>query len=426
MAYTFTNASLSAFGKQPKDTYIDLFKATLEAGFYNASDWWTIQEEYPRTSQDYQNVDVRITHVINAETGVKLGDDWKSILFKEVEHSTSLGNFYQFDSNIWLVINTEVVKNLAATATLKRCNNVLRWVDVGTGHFYSEPCSIDYLIKEPRDYATAGSAWVTPSGYLQIRTQFNERTNLIKPNQRFLFGNPGNWTAYKVVGTGANNFNNQETFDNLSTGILWIEVVANYVNYDTDDLVNGIADVEQNIYSLTLDKASLTGSIGKQTTLEPTLLYNGNTTTRDLEWSSSNSSVATVSDGVVSFVGAGNATITVSIVGNPLSTTCSVTVSGAVVSNSRVVISPNQNYVLEGLTETFAVHLYVDDVQQGDTFTITCNGNGIPSSQYLFTQTDGNHFSIQNLKMFLTANLSITATSGTETAIYSITLKGKW
>ena len=254
MAYKYTNASMAVSGKSPKNSYIEVFQRTLDDQFYNSSDWWTIKEEYPIKSKLYKDIDVRINHVINAETGLKLGDDWKTVLFKEIDHNIELGKLYSFDENVWLTVNTEVIKNLTGTCTIRRCNNTLRWIDETTGAFYEEPCCIEYLVKEPRDYSTSGSPFMTPGGFLHIELQFNDITNKIKQNQRFLFGNVQHWTCYKVVGTGINDFRNSHTYDKTTASILVLDLIANFVNDELDDIVNGIADVNTNLYAISINK----------------------------------------------------------------------------------------------------------------------------------------------------------------------------
>ena len=282
-------------GKTPKDDYIELFQQTLNNQFYNSSDWWTIQEETYVGSKEYVDLDVRINHVINTETGLDLGDDWKGLLFKDVNHPIDLGKHYLFDNNTWITVNTEFYKNLTGTCTIRRCNNMLRWIDEPTGVYYEEPCTIKYELKEPRDYSTGGSPFETPGGFMHMWTQFNENTNKIRQNQRFLFGNPEHWTCYKV-----------------------------------DDIVNGIASVNTNVYTLTLNRATAEGKVGDTIQLIPSITYNGDTTMRKVLWETSSFGVATVNDtGLVTLVRNGTCTITATIEGNPVHAACTITVTAS-------------------------------------------------------------------------------------------------
>lgn len=430
MPYKYTRSSLAANAKKgvnPKSQYIEIFQKTLDEQFYNSSNWWTIQEETFSGSHVFQDIDVRISHVINAETGLKLGDDWKTIFFKEIDHVIELGKKYIFDDNTWITVNTEFIKNLTGTCTIRRCNNSLRWIDEPTGMYYTEPCAIEYMVKEPRNYSTAGSPFLTPGGFLHIETQFNLNTNLIKQNQRFLFGNREHWTGYKVIGTGVNDFRNQFTYDNESAKILTLDMVADYVNNQLDDIINGIADVNTNKYSISLNVSNASGNIGETVQLEPYVFYNNISTIREIEWSSSDDLIATVNtSGLITFNGIGTCSIKAKIKNNPTFATCSVTVSTAPVINSYVSISPEVNYVLEGTTRTYAVYLYENNVQQSDTFVVTCNQNNVPSKNFIFTQTDGNHFTIENKTKSISSYLTVQCVSGTNTKSFDIQLKGAW
>ena len=414
----------------PKSGYVDLFQETLNNQFYNASNWWTITEETTNGTAVFEAVDVRIAHVINSETGLKLGDDWKTLLFKDVDHPTELGKLYVFDDNTWLTINTEFIKNLTGTCTIRRCNNTMRWVDETTGIFYEEPCAIEYMVKEPRDYLTSGSPFATPGGFLHIEMQFNERTNLIRENQRFLFGNSQHWTCYKVIGTGLNDFKNQVTYDNDSAQILSLDLIANFVNDELDDIVNGIADVNTNLYTITLNKASAAGIPTNTIQLIPTITYNGKTVTRTVTWATSNAAIATVStSGLVTLVANGTCNITATIEGNPANDVCPITVSSTPVLNSDIRLSPDTNYVLEGATQAYTVYLYENDSVQIDTFTITCNRNSVPAANFTFTQTTGNQFTILNTLRDSSSYLTITCTVigiGGIVETFNIYLKGGW
>ena len=414
-------------GKTPKDDYIELFQQTLNSQFYNSSDWWTIQEETDIDSKEYADLDVRINHVVDTETGVDLGDDWKHLLFKEITHELALGKHYKFDDNIWLTINTEYIKNLAASCVVRRCNNTLRWIDEPTGEYYEEPCCIKYELKEPRDYSTGGSPFETPGGFMHMWTQFNDRTNKIRQNQRFLFGNPGHWTCFKVIGSGLNDFRNDITENNISARLLVLDLTADFVNDELDDITNGIARVNTNVYTIALDKVTAEGKVGDTIQLTASITYNEDTATRTVLWETSSFGVATVDDtGLVTLKKNGTCTITATIEGNPVYTTCAITVTASPATNTGIMISPDKNYILEEQDQIYEVYLYENDIKQADTFVITCDVNAVPFECYGFTQVDDNHFHVWNKKMCITSYLTINCVSGTNTKAFDIYLRGAW
>ena len=428
MAFPFLSAGQSILGQSPKDSYTADFQERINQGFYNASNVFTIEEESSFASGVYQNVDVRINGLINPTTGANIEEDYKKLSFKNLQHSVDLGKLYRFDNNYWITVNVDKIRTIAQTVTVKRCNNMLRWIDELSGAYYSLPCALGYLINENRDYATAGSAIVTPSGMVNCVVQHNDYTNTIKPNQRFLFGNPSNWTAYRVEGGGINNFNNQQTEVNSNAGFVTLSLAVDYLNEDEDDTTLGIANSGTNVYVLSLDKASISGGVAQQIQLTPTLTLNGNTITRDLVWTSSDTQIATVnSSGLVSFVALGAVTITCQLENNStVYATCTATVGGAPVDTYQVIASPIKNFVLEGETQVWTVYLYKNNVQQADVFVFSLNANTVPSDNYSYNVIDDNSFSVTNVDMFLTDVLEITATSGIRSADIEVTLKGAW
>lgn len=226
--------------KSVANTWIDHFQTFLDQDFLNAPDVFTIQEESTLGSNVYTDVVVRINKAINLSTGQKLGDDFKLLLFQDVDHSSAIGGKYYFENNYWIVINTDTMKTLGASCMIRRCNNVLRWI-TPEGMQYSEPCSIDYEVSFPRDKPSKDNP-VLPGGDINVYCQQNERTNLIHNNQRFLFGNSQNRVAYKVFGAGIRNFLNLQTEDDDSASFLMIRMGVDYVNETVDDVTNGIAD----------------------------------------------------------------------------------------------------------------------------------------------------------------------------------------
>lgn len=414
--------------KNAKDSYKDEFQAVIRDYFYQSTDWFTIEEETSVGSEQYQNVDARLGSIINPTTGDNIEDDYKKITFKEIDHSIDLGKFYKFNNNYWITINVDKVKTLAQTVLVKRCNNVLRWIDESTGALYQSPCSLGYLIKENRDYATAGSAVVIPSGMIDCFYQINSKTNKLKANQRFLFGNQHTWTAYRIEGGGINNYMNQETENNSSAYLGRLGMTVDFSNVDTDDTTNLIANYYDNRYVISLVQSSISGGIGQTVSLSASVTLNGSTVSRNLVWASSNSAIATVnSSGLVTFIGSGSCTITCSLENNSLvSAPCAVTVVGSPVDNYQVIISPNKNYVLEGSEQTWSVYLYKNNVIQADLFVFTLDSNTVPSSNYEYSVLGGNSFKIRNIERFLTDVLEVNCVSGLYSKIIAVQLKGAW
>lgn len=77
---------------------------------------------------------------------------------------------------------------------------------------------------------------------------------------------------------------------------------------------------------MSLDKATSSIAVGGTDTLTATVTPN-NATVQTVTWASDDTSVATVSDGTVTGVAAGTATITVTTVDGSFTDTCAVTVS---------------------------------------------------------------------------------------------------
>jgi hypothetical protein len=219
---------------------IDQFQSLLNDQFDVATDVFDILEETPFASGSYVTSHVRITSAIDPLTQEKLGDDWKRILFKDINHEISVGEKFYFSENYWLTINAELIKSLTASCTVRRCNNQLRWMDT-SGSILTEDCCIEYSYKNPKD-STSTNAFIIPGAYIRIYAQLNSKTRTIQDNQRFLFGNTGNWNCLKVFGNGVGNAQNLKTTDNNSAQLLTLEVGSSFINEDTDDIVNGIAD----------------------------------------------------------------------------------------------------------------------------------------------------------------------------------------
>ncbi len=93
------------------------------------------------------------------------------------------------------------------------------------------------------------------------------------------------------------------------------------------------------VASVSLNKNALALETGQSETLTATILPN-DATNKEVTWTSNNTSVATVSGGTVTAVGAGNATITVKTKSGGKTATCAVTVTDKVYPVTGVSLSP--------------------------------------------------------------------------------------
>lgn len=426
MAYKYTEAMTNIYNYTTGCGILSEYQAFINEQFYNAPDSFAIQEEYPFASGFYVEVDVRVNRGINTYTGEKLGDDFKNLIFRDLQHATSIGTKYFFNNNYWVVINSEIIKNFAASCTIRRCNNRLRWVNEN-GVYYEEPCSIEYKISRPRDEVGSYNP-VTPQGYIEVFSQLNDKTKKIKGNQRFLFGSVQNRVAFKVFGDGVRSYLNQETLDDESAALLSLSMGGNFVNTETDDITLGIADYNKIVYAITISPSAINGSTADSIQLNSILTFNSTAVTRPLSYVSSNSSVATTSgSGLITLVSAGSCITTVSMTSNSsVSGSLLINVSASALTDYQVRITPNVDYILEGDTTDYDVYLYTSGSVQGNSFTMTLANGNVPTDHYVLTITDGNNFSIENKEFFLDYPLVINCTSGSFTKQLNVQMLGAW
>lgn len=412
-------------GSTPTDYYKNNLQQLINERFNIASDVYTIQEEQHIGDLDWQDIIVRLCHVLSdKQTGEKLGDDFKEIIFKDINHAYGVGKRYSFDNNVWITMNSDLYHYVTASCIIRRCNNVLRWIDEFGNHI-EEPCIIEYQLRlTGNDF---NSNIITPNGMLEVICQYNDKTKKIIPNQRFLFGSPR--VAYKVRGNGINNFLNQNTYDDSSSPLIKLYMDVNQINNATDNITDGYADAYQNNYTISIDQGlTLEQNVGYISTLNGTLKLNGVVVTGlPLVWSSSDPSIVSISPQNGNFMlnQTGSAVVTVALENNP-SVNCSIniTVDAVIVDNYEVRID-NVTEILQGQSNSYKCYLYKNNVVQLDTFTFNISGS-VPTSKYKFTIIDGNDFKVDNLQMYSASPLIINCVSGIYSGSISIMLKGAW
>ena len=111
------------------------------------------------------------------------------------------------------------------------------------------------------------------------------------------------------------------------------------------------------VKGISLNKTSTTLTVGSSETLTATVIPD-NATDKSVTWATSNASVATVADGMVTAVGPGTATITVTTVDGGYTATCTVTVTQP---TTGVTLNKVNTTLAVGSTETLTATVYPTD-----------------------------------------------------------------
>ena len=307
------------------------------------------------------------------------------------------GDYIAFDyhddnlRNVWLCLALDSSTLYQQKGKIRRCTNEIRFYN-DHGELIKIPCVFDDKINSEKDIALTGLKYI--NGITTLYMQDNSDSEQLRPNQRLLFGRPGMWTAFKIVSVGVNNFMNEIYWDNATAGLVEVTMEASYVNHDTDDLVNGIADA--NTYSIRLDVGDISASVGDSVTV----LKNG-------------------------FV-----TISACLDANrEVKDSIAINVPAISEDVYTVVVSPyaeNSYGILQGDTVKFDCYLYKNGFVEPDVFNFAVSDNtDIPSECYKFNAIDGNSFSVKNIRR-TDGTVYIVCKSGEHEFVANIKLKGAW
>ena len=105
------------------------------------------------------------------------------------------------------------------------------------------------------------------------------------------------------------------------------------------------------VESVNLNETSITIEEGKTKTLIATVMPE-NATNKNIDWSSTDESVATVKNGVIEGKGPGKTTVTVTTVDKELTASCEVTVEAKTIPVDSIKLNKTSTTIKEGTTET--------------------------------------------------------------------------
>ena len=161
------------------------------------------------------------------------------------------------------------------------------------------------------------------------------------------------------------------------------------------------------IESISLDRTSVSLEEGQTTTLIATITPN-DADVKTVEWSSSNASVASVANGVVTAVAEGEATITAKADG--MEATCIVSVKKKVIAVSSISLNKTSLELKRG---------------QSETLVATVEPNNATDKTVTWSTSDASIVSVDQegkVMAIKTGNATITAKAGEKTATCSVTV----
>ena len=328
MALKYYDAAAKIRQPNPKASYYADYAAMMDLGFENAPNVVYDEIEYEVTygEEDFATIPrVRVDTILNYNTGIILGDDYKTFVFApEFDVQPYYGMKFRWQGSYWLVINTNSYASMPVSAEVRRCNNVLRFFNEKGERIY-EPCIMDYTLRFANNEDTMIIA--VGNGEQKVWCQRNSRTQLIQPNERFLFGTPEQRVAFRLYAGGVKNYLNGVTMDDSSPTITEFYVDHYEINPLFDDLENGFANAYLNEVTISLEETELKMNIGDKDILNA-IVKRGKEELTDIniEWSSSDDNIVSVFNGTVIANSLGEATITATISDTNISTTMQVSV----------------------------------------------------------------------------------------------------
>ncbi len=227
----------------------------------------------------------------------------------------------------------------------------------------------------------------------------NWKTNTIATNVS------GNTYVYRVNISDHNN----------ERGIYTTHVYAYDMNGNTafTDLLVEVPEPIVSVTGVSLNNHSLSLEVAGTSTLTAAVSPS-NATNKTVTWTSSNTSVATVTNGVVKAVAPGTATITVKTADGNKTATCAVTVKAKTVSVSSVALNKT------------SVSLTVDETE---TLTATVNPSNATNKTVTWTSSNTSVATVTNgtVKAIApgTATITVKTADGNKTATCAVTVKAK-
>ena len=389
--------------KKPHDAYLSHLQALINERWENSTQTiFSVYQQADIGSDEWIEQPISIDTAIDIGTGFKKGDDFKVFSHKNISADMKLGIMFRTEEDYWICTNTNGYASPTNSCEVRRCNNVMKWVDPETGFVNQQWCAIDYDLSSPRP--SKDKDIIVADGHIFVLVQGNDLTRSIPKNQRFIF----NGLAFKVSAYQTLLNKDDVTFH---SNLLYIDMYADPLQ-PSDDVVNGIANATDYQYAIELQPDITEQIDGFTGQILSTVTCNGEVVDREINWTG-NDFVTVNEDGSYTLNGTilpsndgeddeGDdepvekiAVITATLKGNPnVTASCSIKIVDEIEDTVDIIIDPLFSEVRQSLPQSFSVYLYKNGVQQDDA--VTCITSGL-TNQY-FTLTQNGHDFVLTVK----------------------------
>lgn len=231
MAYEFMQ-----YQAAPNDYYRALTQAFVDSQWDNSSakapeNGGQLMEQCGIGAKEFCCIEAWVKPTMAAtSTSAKDPRDFLSFVFRDINHKTTRGLMYKFDSNFWMVHDSGEFDGLPYCCGVRRCNNYMRIKD--GDDIFSIPCIVDYDMASPS--AQIGTSIITPNNHAVVMVQGNEDTlRLFKINTRYILGGrPFKLLSYQNAIMSA---------DIPKPTLLYLDLYLDEV-HSGDDIENQLAD----------------------------------------------------------------------------------------------------------------------------------------------------------------------------------------
>lgn len=401
----------TSVGCMPNQYYREMEQAHIDHNWDNTSAKVEVNEEVSLGSFQFSPVEVWMDYVVGmTSTGLKNGDDFRKLLFRDIDHPIVRGRYYQFEDNYWIGDFTDEKSGLAKSMSVRRCNNYLRIIDPENGKINVMPCVVDYDMTSPSVNIT--QSIITPNNHAIVMVQGNATTyRLYKTNKRFILGG----RPFKL-----NAFQNaiEPTMSDKIPTLLYLDLYLDEI-HSQDDIVGGIAYNGEYIYNITIPQGNMELAQGATGQLTAKVVLNGVQTEAPVVWESSNPDVIQITpNGSYEAVGevGTSSVISATLSGNEVvKASVQLSVVSAPSLVPTVVLNPTFTQIREHETLEFDIQVnYNGEVFMPDTLSVSLSQTAENNqSAYLSVEVTGNHVSLYckkrasvKQKLYITATVA--------------------